>query len=55
MAAGWTGGFLDLSETNIGAYKGNRTGAAMIDGTMIFQTQNGPGWSLDAKDRKNVV
>jgi len=49
MAAGWTGGFLDLSETNIGAYKGNRTGAAMIDGTMIFQTQNGPGWSLDAK------
>jgi hypothetical protein len=47
IAAGWSDGFLDLSETNIGTYKGNRTGAAMIDGAIVFRTADGPGWSLD--------
>jgi glucose/arabinose dehydrogenase len=49
MAAAWTGGFLDLSETNIGTYKGNRTGAAMIDGQIVFSVSDGPGWSVDGR------
>ena len=47
MAAGWTGGFLKLKETNIGAYKGEGTGAAEIAGEVKFRTADLPGWSRD--------
>src|SRR4030095_10658821 len=49
MGAGWTDGFLDLTESNIGTYKGNRTGAGVIAGRMMFRCEEGPGWSLDGK------
>ena len=47
MAAGWTGGFLKLKETNIGTYKGEGTGAAEIAGDVKFRTADLPGWSRD--------
>ena len=47
MAAGWTGGFLKLQNTNIGTYKGEGTGAAEIAGAVQFRTMEGPGWSRD--------
>jgi len=47
MAAGWTGGFLKLSKTNIGTYKGDGSGAGEIAGDMIFRTMDAPAWVLD--------
>ena len=47
MAAGWTDGFLDLSQTNIGTYKGNYSGAGLIAGKMVFKTADGPAWSSE--------
>lgn len=47
LAAGWTDGFLKLAKTNIGSYKGFGSGAAEIEGRMIFRTSNGPGWSTN--------
>jgi hypothetical protein len=44
MAAGWTGGFLKLQRTNIGTYKGEGSGAGEIAGTVMFRTQDLPGW-----------
>lgn len=57
MAAGWTGGFLNLKETNIGNYKGDKTGAAVITGDIKFRTPELPGWaaadeSTDPRPRK---
>lgn len=46
LAAGWTGSFLDLKETNLGSYKGYGVGAAVIAGTLGFRTEDAPGWSL---------
>ena len=46
-AAGWTGGFLKLQQTNIGTYKGEGTGAAELAGEVKFRTADGPGWSRD--------
>ncbi len=48
MAAGWTGGFLKLQNTNIGTYKGAGTSAGEIAGEVRFRTTNRPGWSKDA-------
>ncbi len=47
MAAGWTGGFLRLKQTNIGTYKGDGTGAGEIAGEVRFRAPEGPGWSRD--------
>ncbi len=43
FAAGWTGGFLDLSKTNMTTPKGDY--AARIQGTRAFATPAGPGWA----------
>ena len=43
MAAGWTGGFLDLSRTNLASLKG--TSAATPGGELFFTCADGPGWS----------
>lgn len=43
MAAAWTGGFLNLRLTNIGSYKGDKTGAAEVAGEVQFSTASGPG------------
>ena len=48
MAAGWTGGFLNLEKTNIGTYKGDGLGAGEIAGEVRWRTAEGPGWSSDA-------
>lgn len=45
FAAGWTGGFLDLSRTTIGTYQGSGDGAAAIVGTLLFKTPSLPGWA----------
>ena len=57
MAAGWTGGFLDLKYTNIGKEKGDRTGAATIVGDIKVRTPELPGWIAndelkDPRERK---
>jgi glucose/arabinose dehydrogenase len=44
---GWTGGFLDISRTNVASLKGS--GAAAPAGTLVFTTPRGPGWSTDGK------
>lgn len=49
MAVGWTGGFLDLKQTNIGVYKGNGTGAGVVKGDVQFETLALPGWSVDGE------
>jgi hypothetical protein len=43
MAAGWAGGFLDLSRTNIGQLKGDTD--AIAAGRIWFSTPQGPGWA----------
>jgi len=50
MAAGWTGGFLDLSETHLATSKGKWPTRAA--GAVRFSTKPGPGWSKgdDFKD-----
>src|SRR5687767_11537955 len=50
MAAGWTGGFLDLSETHLTTSKGKWPTRA--GGPLKFSTKVGPGWARgdDFKD-----
>ncbi|MBI3854158.1 MAG: hypothetical protein HY293_00545 [Planctomycetes bacterium] len=50
MAAGWTGGFLDLSETHMTTSKGKWPTRA--GGALKFSTKVGPGWAKgeDFKD-----
>ena len=50
MAAGWTGGFLDLSETHLTTSKGKWPTRA--GGAIRFATKLGPGWAKgdDLKD-----
>ena len=45
--AGWTGGFLNMSRTNVATLKGS--GAAAPPGALAFTTPAGPGWSTDGK------
>lgn len=47
MIGGWTGGFLNMSRTNVATLKGS--GAAAPAGPLLFRTQTGPGWSTDGK------
>ena len=47
LAAGWTGGFLDLHRTNIAGQKGN--GDAMPAGPITFTSPDGPGWARDGR------
>lgn len=42
-AGGWTGGFLDLSNTHLVSYKGSLP--TTIQGTLKFTTPRGPGWA----------
>jgi glucose/arabinose dehydrogenase len=49
MAAGWSGGFVDFKYTNIGNYKGDKTGAEVISGDIKFRTPELPGWSASAE------
>jgi glucose/arabinose dehydrogenase len=44
IGAGWTGGFVDVSKTNLGDLKGSDCASAA--GTVVFNTKNGPGWAL---------
>jgi hypothetical protein len=46
-AAGWTGGFLDLSKTHLTSLKGST--ALTPRGAVRFSTQPTPGWSLDGR------
>ena len=43
MAAGWTGGFLDLSRTHMTNLKG--WWDATPQGTVVFSSESGPGWA----------
>ena len=43
VAAGWTGGFLDLSKTNLGGLKGDFPAA--VQGKLQFVTGEAPGWA----------
>src|SRR5437870_1721183 len=40
-AAGWTGGFLDISTTHLDTYKGSTE--AFMDGELVFSTKAVPG------------
>jgi glucose/arabinose dehydrogenase len=42
-AAGWTGGFLNISNTHLNTYKGNQE--AFADGQIFFSTKPQPGWT----------
>ena len=42
-AAGWTGGWLDLSKTHLATYKGEL--APRVAGKLAFTTRPGPGWA----------
>ena len=42
-AAGWTGGFLNISNTHLNTYKGSQE--AWVDGDVFFSTKREPGWS----------
>ncbi|HKQ37224.1 MAG TPA: DUF6797 domain-containing protein, partial [Verrucomicrobiae bacterium] len=42
-AAGWTGGFLNLSNTHLNTYKGSQE--AFADGHIFFSTKREPGWT----------
>jgi hypothetical protein len=42
-AAGWTGGWLDLSKTHLATYKGELP--PRVAGKMAFTTKPGPGWA----------
>lgn len=48
MAAGWTGGFLEMKWTNVANYKGDNSGAAVIQGETVFHTPAIPGWTTEA-------
>src|SRR5262245_41115245 len=43
MAAGWTGGWIDVSKTHLDTYKGSHP--ALVQGTIQFSTKPGPGWA----------
>src|SRR5687768_9094364 len=42
-AAGWTGGFLDVSKTHLTTPKGD--GPPRPGGALVFRTKDGPGWA----------
>jgi len=42
-AAGWTGGWLDLSKTHLATYKGELP--PRVAGKTVFTTKPGPGWA----------
>jgi hypothetical protein len=42
-AAGWTGGFLNISNTHLNTYKGSQE--AFADGEIFFSTEPKPGWA----------
>ncbi len=42
-AAGWTGGWLDISKTHLATYKGELP--PRLAGKIIFTTEPGPGWA----------
>ena len=42
-AAGWTGGFLNISNTHLNTYKGSQE--AFADGKIFFSTKPEPGWA----------
>ena len=42
-AAGWTGGFLNISNTHLNTYKGSEE--AFADGQIFFATKREPGWA----------
>src|SRR5687767_11090112 len=42
-AAGWTGGWLDLSKTHLATYKGELP--PRVAGKMVFTNKPGPGWA----------
>jgi glucose/arabinose dehydrogenase len=44
-AAGWVGGFLDVSQCNLTRNQG--PWPAIAKGTLVFTTQDGPGWAKD--------
>lgn len=44
MAAGWTGGFLELSKTNLGGSKGSSP--AIVQGKLAFVNGDIPGWDF---------
>ena len=45
-AAGWTGGFLNISNTHLNTYKGSQE--AWVDGQIFFSTKREPGWTGDS-------
>jgi hypothetical protein len=45
--AGWTGGFLDISNTHLTSSKGSWH--ALIQGEVKFRSQLGPGWAKEAE------
>src|SRR6185437_14980701 len=47
LAGGWTNGFLDLSRTNLGQYKGDFP--TRVKGNLQFSTLTDPGWADDGK------
>lgn len=47
LAAGWTGGFLDISKTHLTSYKGSQE--AFIDGEIQLATRPLPGWTKNAQ------
>lgn len=47
LAGGWTSGFLDLSRTNLGQYKGDFP--TRVKGNLQFSTLTDPGWADDGK------
>lgn len=44
-AAGWNGGFLDISHTHLDSAKGSHE--AFVDGKVLFATPSQPGWSTN--------
>src|SRR5689334_6727170 len=47
FAAGWTGGWLDLSKTHLTTYKGELP--PRVTGEIRFTNTNGPGWTRAGK------
>jgi hypothetical protein len=55
-AAGWTGGWLDLSKTHLATYKGELP--PRISGRILFTNEPGPGWARErsfADPRTNAI
>src|SRR5262249_23040978 len=55
FAAAWSGGFLNISRTNLNGYKGDDL--AYLRKPVIFQNGPTPGWSQagDFKDRRPIA